>query len=423
MKKYAILLFAAAAMIAAGCRQGQGFFPVKAIGDYAIEVIDDVPSGDVFAYSKSLQAKPESWPDICEGGCCAFKDLGNGDLIAGRNMDTKLSEYPVIVFRTSSGKYRTLNIAYYTGAGALTFEEFKQNGIPSSFREMMPFEGITDILNEKGLYIEADTRCDETDADGNAIIEYCTGTNPGKSRLFAGAVTRWVAENYAGVDEAVKALQDEVDIFNALPDGTHSRNLAFMIGDASGKYGLVELADNKVIFTPEQKYQASYYIAPELAEKSLYGRGYGRTELFDKCLAEIKSEDEMSAMLKLVNISNVDKGLLESNYRPSFDIRSELSRCFPLDENMKPDWKNGDPARCTTPWLTDDRNIETIMPLFKEYYLREFGDSTEVAEPRRMDPPACRNTAIHTVVNCNKATLRLRLFEDEEQVFYFSVIE
>ena len=123
----------------------------KVLTDYIIEL----PVFEEIDYEKGLEIDKE----LCgQWGCSAIaKELDNGDTVVARSMDLFYSHKPGYIVRTAvDGFYKTVGISYSSFNGP-TFEEVKERGITQE--EALPIIFFTtDILNEKGLYIEGNMR-------------------------------------------------------------------------------------------------------------------------------------------------------------------------------------------------------------------------------------------------------------------------
>jgi len=192
--------------------------------------------------------------DINQMGCTAFvKPNSSNQLVFGRNMDVQISQYPVYLYKTSYGKYKTFGISYSPGRGD-TFENLQKKGnkIDIQLREMLPFLA-TDAFNEKGLYIEANMRtsydfmtCKGTHSKGKNIVD---GIYKGKGednvtdvdykRCCTFGIVQLVAQNCSTVKEALHYINwsskyDYYTMRNSNPE-FDQWNFSFLLGDSTLK--------------------------------------------------------------------------------------------------------------------------------------------------------------------------------------------
>lgn len=206
---------------------------------------------------------------------CTAKLNKKGEVIMGRNMDVEISQTPAIITRIKGGKHTAISF-YYGGVNArYRYDELDKLDADPGYLLKCAYAG-TDAMNETGLYIEVNMR--EMDEQ---VKPYCSGTNPGKPRACLLSAPVLICANCATVPEALAYLKDSFDWFTLGFFDHHSGgnllwNLALMIGDAQGNFGLVEFASNHIFYTPYANGQGNYYIHPQIAEYSDRGTGYGR---------------------------------------------------------------------------------------------------------------------------------------------------
>ena len=151
------------------------------------------------------------------GGCTAVvKDLGEGNLVVGRNMDYCFSKKSAYIVRTAvPGEYKTLGFSYGVNKVAQDFEDIKKNGLKDGWKKLIPFY-CGDIINEKGLYCEIDMRNIERDDDDKSIFR-CSGTREHEESDFdvhMVALTRFVVNNCKDVPEAIQYVEQHLNVFN-----------------------------------------------------------------------------------------------------------------------------------------------------------------------------------------------------------------
>lgn len=326
------------------------------------------------------------------GGCTAVAKYVNGKMLVGRNMDLNTSNNPAFVYRTNvRGFYKTISLTYSYSSGP-TYQEYLDSGIDteSDFYKLIPFMA-TDVLNNKGLYVETNMRYDEYNDDGSSRFG-CTGTNPGKERVYALCVPRYVGERCGTVAEA-KALIDNLDIYT---DGNKVNwNLCFMIADAQGNYGVMEIAQNKAVWNDKAPAQTNFYITEEFAEISEYGSGYGRYDVITDGLESVTNADEMFDLINKVSYSQM--------YRPNpqFDVRSEF-----VDHTNQ--W--------TSAFLLDEANSATVNG-YIQYVQQKYAEKNR---QQLQDINVYWESTFTIVVNCNKKTMKVRFFEDDNRVVTLS---
>ncbi len=363
----------------------------KKLADYVFET-DVYTELNYDLAENRLSDQFDKWQEF-EGGCsCAIKTLDNGQTIAGRNMDLTISNKPAYVVRTACpGKNATVALSYFYMEGP-DYEEVLENGVPDGFAEMLPFL-CEDVMNDQGLYVETNMRSGEELEDGRS--EYgCTGTNPGKHRVCSTVLPIYIAENCANVSEALEYV-DTLDIYT--PSEKLPWNFTFIMGDESGHYGLLEIAQNKVSWLEGQQMQTNFYITPEFAETEDLKCGVGRYAVLEAGIDDVQSEEEMFDLVDQVTYFQI--------YRPNprFDVRSE-------EVGIRPHWD--------TAYLLDDKNADEIYTKIQQ-------DIEKIGKLSRKElQDACKYwESIFTVVaNCNNRTLRVRFFEDNNRVMLLGVM-
>lgn len=122
--------------------------------------------------------------------------------------------------------------------------------------------------------MEVNMRFYEPDKNGKPVFA-SSGTNPkSKDRVSVVMLPRYIASRCATVDEAV-ALAKKLDIYSIQAPGMNW-SLCFMMADATGNYGLLEIAQNKVSFLKKQPAQANFYVTKSFNKQQHYKAGLGR---------------------------------------------------------------------------------------------------------------------------------------------------
>lgn len=325
------------------------------------------------------------------GKCTAVaKTLPNGDTVVGRNLDFYITNKPAYIIRTKGikGQYDTVGISYEHTAFPDN-ECAKIHGLPKLYRDLLPFSS-TDVLNEKGLYCEVNMRFDENDKNGNPIFA-STGTNPkSKENINVVMLPRYLADHCATVDEAV-ALAKKINISSMQAPGM-SWSLCMMMADATGNYGLLEIAKNKVFFLPKQPAQTNFYVTKSLYDEQHYKSGLGRYDTVMSGLKDVKTDEDMFKLIKKVSY-------FQSNFPDTcqFDPRTEL-----VMDNTK--W--------TTAYVLDPKNQEEVKAVMQQ-------DAAKLSKMTRqeiMDASTYWESTLTNLINCNKKTMTVRFFEDDSKV-------
>ncbi len=301
---------------------------------------------------------------IPEGGCTAMaKRNSDGEVVIGRNMDLDISQNPAYVFMTTFGKYKNFCVTYFPGV-YLSYEEVqKLDEIDPVMMDMIPFT-VCDSMNEKGLYMEANLReMNEKlvcyglhSAHGEKTRD--DGTPWSELRACTTEAIQLVTQNCATVKEAIEFLNNSYDWYTITPlpqEGLvlKQNNMCFMIGDATGEYGLIEFAQDKINYIPYQYGQANFYITPQWSALDTWGSGHGRLEMVSQVIGDVETlDDAMDAMkpimwrnetLWLDNSERITDGthlnpydqvvFKDDNGIPQIDWRGDYATLFPVMED------------------------------------------------------------------------------------------
>ena len=325
------------------------------------------------------------------GKCTAIaKTLPNGDTVVGRNLDFYVTHKPAYVVRTKGieGEYETIGLTY-VHVGYPDNDYVKANGLPKKVYDLLPFSS-TDVLNEKGFYIEVNMRYDEPGKDGKPIFA-SPSTNPkSKERVSVVMLPRYLGARCATVDEAV-ALAKKLDIYSIKAPGMNW-SLCMMMADATGNYGLMEIAENKVYFVKKQPVQTNFYVTKSLYKKQHYKSGMGRYDLVMNNIKDVKTEEDMLNLTKKVTY-------WQCNFPDTcqYDARTEL-----VEDNSK--W--------STDYILDPKNAAEVKAKQEEGAAKLRAMTREQV----MDVGTYWESAFTNLVNCNKKTLTVRFFEDDSRV-------
>ncbi len=367
----------------------------EVLGENVIElpVITEIDSAKAFKYFDENYGKY----DIKYGCTTVGKVLENGDMVIGRSDDLPYSYSPAYVIRTDiDGFYKTIGIAY-NGIGGQSFEDVKKNGL-SQTELYMTYAASSDVLNEKGLYLEANMREGQPEETGMAV---CSGTNPGADvRLSYANVCRYLSERAATVEEALELIY-KCDVYGLKNDKFNWGGGIFM-ADSTGHYGVLEVVDNKLVWNEKQQGQANFYLSPEYKDKAVYGPGIGR---YNTLMAGIESVTSEKDMLNLIN-----KVRYQQMYDPDtcqFDATSDLTG---VDINGKK-------------YTIKDLENPEIHELLTNV-LRLNG---EKVRSMTLDELKSENvnwiSGYQIVTNCNTQEMTVQFFEDTRLTYHFSLNE
>ncbi len=249
-------------------------------------------------------------------GCSAIvKTLPDGDTIVGRSMDLYYSHKPAYVIRTAvPGYLETVGLAYNPFIGP-NFDVAEKEGLTAE--EVLPaLFFTTDIMNEKGLYIEGNMRPGQPEEAGFAAS---SGTNPGAEyRMSIAGLIRFLGERAGSVEEAV-ALAKTVDV-HGIKNGHMNWTGALYMCDATGHHGVLELVDNKLSWLDGQNAQTNFFLTPEYRKKMVYGSGVGRYAVLQNGIGAVKTEEDM---FKLINKVSYSQLLMKDEW--TFDPRSDYT--------------------------------------------------------------------------------------------------
>lgn len=209
------------------------------------------------------------------------------------------------------------------------------------------------------------------------------------------------------------------------------------MGDATGNYGVVELAFNEIVYLPHQTAQANFYINPTWNEKDLWGSGYGRYDMVLEGLNEVETQEEMFNHMNKVKWRDMslygEYSYIDENGTPHFvndkgekvvDWRSDyyfsmLYKVWPkevVDDFIKD--KN-------QKWMIDDANVEEVFHYLKGYYVKTGGKNDLLEYYAGNEYPlrskiSAATTGAQFSINCTKKNLIVRFFENDNSIYQFS---
>ncbi len=362
----------------------------KVVGKQVIEL----PTFTEVDYKKGL-ALDESLFD--HYGCSAVvKKLANGDTIVGRSMDLYYSHRPAYIVRTAvPGYLKTVGLAYNPFVGK-TFDVVEKEGLTAEDTLPVLFF-TTDIMNEKGLYIEGNMRPGQPKEAGFADS---SGTNPGAEwRMSLVGLIRFLGERAGSVEEAV-ALANTVDVYGIKNDKLNWTGALYM-ADASGHHGVLELVDNKLSWCDGEPAQTNFFLTPEYHKKAVYGSGVGRYARLMEGIDAVKTEDDMMNLINKVSYSQL---IMKDEW--TFDPRSD----YTTDVE--------DPAlaqfggKLTLKDAIDEKNREVLYEM-----IRELGRAERVKSIDQLKDEGTQWLSVFQLVaNCNRKNMHVMFFEDPETI-------
>ena len=361
---------------------------IKKIDEYIFEV-DTYKELDYDVVLQDFAARMNKWKPG-NGGCsCIAKTTDAGETIVGRNMDLTISDKPAYIIRTDcEGKHKTVGISYSHMSGP-SYQEVLNNGISDEHYKMLPFL-CCDIMNDNGFYVEINMRSGEYYADGSSKFA-CSGTKQGaKYRICSVNLPRFLAENCADVDEAVRFAKEELDMYTPNIPG-FDWNFCFILADKSGKYGLLEIADNKVSWLEGERAQVNYYKTPEFARVEDLKCGLGRHELLVSNIDSVQNDNDMLNLMKRVSYSCVYKN------NPEYNVFSEYV-------GVEPNW--------TIDYINDENNKQEIQNRID----RNINEFSKLSRKELEDGVKYWESIFTVAANCNNRILKVRFFEDENRI-------
>lgn len=344
------------------------------------------------------------WHPISAGGCSAVvKNVGdqnNNHLIIGRNMDYAYSKKCAYIIRTEEpDKYKTLGFAYATNPTSPDFEKVQKYGISNEWYRIAPFF-CTDVINEEGLYCEIDMRNIEKDDKGKSKFR-CSGTNPETHvDVHMVALTRFIVSNCKNVTEAIKYVQDNINVFNKEEDW----NFSFLLADAEGKYGLLEFGHNDIFWKLGQNCQTNYFVNDTIKDESKIKFGIGRYQYLQDHLNDVTDTDTMFNLINQIRYSNVYYGK-----NCPFDMRSETS-----------DFLTDVPYEWLMPWYTEQDHPEEVKQVYEKIN-KKLEELWKLPEEERKKLPWYWQSTFTEIVDIPSKTIHIRMFEDDDYIFDYTV--
>lgn len=374
-----------------GCKQEENEITEYKKADEILTRVFDVGTYDSLDYEYAQEYFKNTYDKWGSGGCTAVAKVNdNGETLVGRNMDLTICNKAAYVFRTKvEGAYETVNLAYTFREVSPDYEIVKSEGLSPEFQKVLPFLA-DDVLNSEGLYIEVNMRNGETWPTGESKFG-CSGTNKGEGeRVYLFTLSRYIGEHCANIEEALKYVKT-LDIYSMFGNEISADNYCFMMADATGRYGLLEVACNKLYWHEGQQAQANFYIEEELNKIQELKAGVGRYEYVMNGIDAVQSEEELFNLMNDVTYYQT--------YFPDkckFDNRSEFVGTLKY-------W--------TYDYLMNEVNkedVDTVVSIIGEYL--KTAPLDEVREANFF-----WESVFTEVINCNKKTLHVRFYEDDDR--------
>ena len=357
----------------------------KDLGNYVIELPDytDASMGKKGLAAFNVIAERG---DISRFGCTSMvKRNSKGEVIFGRNMDLDITQSVAFVFKTTYGKYTNFCVSYLPNFYVPYAELQKLDEIDEDIQNVLPFWS-SDCINEKGLYIEMNMRerTDRLTSHGIHSIRGETTRNDGtpwsELRACQHAIPLLASQNCATVSEVVEFLKNSYDWYavGSLAAASDS-NMGFLVGDATGEYGLIEMAEDEINYIPYQYGQANFYITPRWRSIETCGAGEGRLDMVSKVIRPVETLDEAMNAMKPIMWKNETLWVGESYRAKDKAHPNPYNQIVFVDDKGNPqmDWRNEyvakwpvlDDGRMLIPaQMYEDAENSTHDPMIKKYF-------------------------------------------------------
>lgn len=403
------------------------------LGNYLIELwYDEADYDAALAYAEArngMDLHTTSRPAAEGGACTACAKLNReGEVLIGRNLDNETSLYPAFIIHTSFGKYDTVSIRYNNN-DRYNYDEFRDHGYQDAeYMNYIPF-CVTDAMNSEGMFVEANIR--------EPIPDFVSrGIHPERERVITTMLVQAMVMNCATVQETLDYLRNEIDIVSTpYVDMRRPTQYAYMIGDATGEFGVIEIAKDEVFYLPFQPAQANFYLYPTLNVSDNAGSGYGRMARVLDGLQNVQTSEDMMEQMKKpmwkAEVLDMECGYVDENGRarfvdaegnPSIDWRSDLTNIIPVDAdgNITEEYTEETIARSTPQWMSRDDKFEQVRAIiseriggWKEPLLKYYeGDEMPLRENGNI---FC--TGISYSVNCARKQMLVKFWEKENLIY------
>lgn len=357
--------------------------PVTSVFDYVCEL----PAYTELDYDYQQNWFANEFQNL-QGGCSGVVKSVGGETVIARNLDFNISNKSAYIVRTAvPGFYKTVGVTYVPWFGP-DYKDVVAEGVPADFAKIAPFFSC-DILNEKGFYIEADMRTEEFHDGKPRYKNY--GLNPGGERVSAIAFLRYAAERVATIDELLELLT-KIDFYSLSAPGIEW-GFAYIVADATGNYGVLEIAGDKVYFNQYQGVHTNLYVTPELGAHQLYPSGLGRYHTLQANYFKATDEQGMQDLIDLVKYSTQYSDMDGC----AFDWRFEQ-----FDPAAGIDY-----AKLTDPAMQDA--IRQEVTKYCEWW-------KSLSRQEKQDQNSIWESTLSVRTNVMKGTMRIRFYEDEARV-------
>lgn len=333
-------------------------------------------------------------------GCSAIKE-GN---FVGRNFDFIAGDASEFIVKTTSkeNRYATIGLA---GGLMWMSSDFVENKLDEDAKKIIPLM-ILDGINEKGLFVEGNC-VNATDVGG--ATEH---TNPGKKQIFQLSIPRYLLDNAATADEAIKLLKN-IDIVNGrdvmgLDYAGYEGH--FLIADKDKSY-VVEFdnnEDNKLIIMKNESIMTNFYNHKSDIENGIYpdnSLGIERYLKLKDNRSKVDSIDSMKELMQSIKFTNSNR--LDGEYDPGENYDNKYT-CFsdhPITGDNPINWAN-----------YKYRLNEVINGMKKE------GKEIKkvLADPELKNPNRLWCTSHSSVYDLENKTLSFAIFERFDKYYDYS---
>jgi len=356
------------------------------LGNYVLELPDFTDPASL-ERGRILAAEAVDHGDITKLGCTAMVARNKkGEVVFGRNMDMEVSQKPGYVYRSTFGKYKNISVTYMPGF-YIKYDEILKNGkIEQEFLDRAPMEA-TDSFNEKGLYIECNMRSGYPEITNYGLHSAHGETHRADGvawkdlRMCVLSLPYVVTQNCATVKEAIDYIKNSYDWYTISKPGIQEDgwNLTFLIGDATGEYGLLEIAQDEVSYIPYQYGQANYYITPKWNVFDTRGCGQGRLAGVAKQVNTFQTATEAMDAMKAIMWRNETLWVGESYRADKNKYQNPYNQIIFQDDKGNPqlDWRSDyvnswpilkDGRLLASKKIYDEACSSTYDPQIKKYF-------------------------------------------------------
>ncbi|HJJ27801.1 MAG TPA: linear amide C-N hydrolase [Methanocorpusculum sp.] len=259
------------------------------LGTYPAELYSDMKLNANNTINKRLLSET---PALCS---CLVKEMDDGSLYMGRNMDLPSSVNPCFIFRIdgSADTYATVGMGYFNLV-LQTFDQIVENSaVISDYYYGFPTIA-SDTMNEKGLVIEVNMRneCKEIN---------CSGTNPdAEITVLESGLTLPMAMHCANIEEAL-AFVNSLNI-QSFDNPYLNWHLAYTLMDATGRYGVMEFVNNQVVWHEGRPGyacgQTNFFWDLDARAANKCDMGFGRWDNMMRYYSDITNAEDMEAVMK-----------------------------------------------------------------------------------------------------------------------------